>query len=340
MSKIIEIETKPAEITWLGKLGGERPNPAIWEGSIPAKNYRLTPERLAEYKELVGKYYVKVDPGSPVRCIDGRPAEGILDDKGKANTTITDAVYGHKIGPQVPGGSPAGALSYRTAIFNYDPGKRPEDVLLDDLFELYRISRAAGIDFKIGAHEDDHAEYPNTGCKAIDDCPIIMEKMPDPEALPEIMDLTKAIMGESYDENIFMEVIAIMHYMNRPEYKKTYLQQDEELGTDYKDIVLAMVRKEADEVGAVEKMVGPHKEFAAISNKRRAETFDRNCMSLEHNNEIQIFNFDYWAIDDAAALLFPNNQRAQKLYLTSRTMYFIATAMVITNGNLEVGIRD
>jgi hypothetical protein len=166
-----------------------------------------------------------------------------------------------------------------------------------------------------------------------------MDVMADPESLLTIKPYTEAILGDGFDEDIYMEVIATLHYMNQPEYKNAYLQKDDDLGTDYRDIVLPMVKKVANEQ-AVEKMVGAHKEFGVSINMRRGETFNRDLMSLEHNNAAQLFNYDHWFVEDAAKALFPYDESARKLLVTSRVMYCIATAMVITNGNLELAIRQ
>lgn len=334
-----ELDLPPAQVTWVGRLDGGAPNTKIWKGAIPIPEYRLPTTKVEEFKELVNQYYAPVGVNSSVRCIDGRPKEGVLGSDGQANIVMLDEFHSSPIGPQVPGGTPAAALSYRIAKFNNKAGGYPQEVLADDLLELARIQQVINLGFKPGAHFDDSASYPNTGCKAIDEAPLIMDVMVDPEALPTIRAYTESILGDGFNEDIYMEVIATLHYMNQPEYKKAYLQKDDELGTDYKDIVLPMVKKVADEQ-AVEKMVGAHKEFAVIVNLRRGETFNRDLMSLEHNNVTQLFNYDHWFVEDAANAIFPYEESARNLLVTSRAMYCIATAMVITNGNLELGIRQ
>lgn len=334
-----ELDLEPAEITWIGKLDGGTPNTKIWRGSIPAPEYQLSQEEIERFKKLLNRYYVPVGINTSVRCIDGRPKNGVLDKDGQANTDILENIRNSPIGPQVPGGTPAAAIAYRIAKFNDRPGGYPQEVLADDLLELARIQQVIDIPFKPGAHFDDRAQYPDTGCKAIDEAPLIMDVMVEPESLVVIKPYTEAILGDSFDEDVYMEVIATLHYMNQPRYKNAYLQKDDELGTDYRDIVLPMVRKVADKQ-AVEKMVGAHKEFAVGINMRRGETFDRDLMSLEHNNATQLFNYDHWFVEDAARAIFPNDEPARKLLVTSRVMYCIATAMVITNGNLELGIRQ
>jgi hypothetical protein len=326
-----EIETKPAEITWAGRLDGGKPDPEIWSGGIPAEEFVPDRARAEQFKAMLEQYFVPADQNQFIRCIDGRPRE----------RTSAEA---KGIGPQVPGGTPAAALSYRIAIFNRDDGpkagERRQDVLIDDMLEMTRMWQTLGEPFRIGAHEDDHAKYPNTGCGAVDNLPKIMDRMADTKARPALKAYTKEIIGEDYDENLFMETIETLRHMNLPEYKDAYLQRDSDLGTDYRDIVLAMVKKEAETDEAVEKMVGPHKEFAAIVNQAKDQTFDRDRMSQEHNNEAQIFNYDAWLPEKTAEGLFPSNEEARKLYITSRAMYFVATGMVLTNGRLELGVRQ
>ncbi|MBX4197336.1 hypothetical protein KW801_02130 [Candidatus Saccharibacteria bacterium] len=335
----IELETKPAEITWLGRLDGGVANKNIWSGKIPASEYQLPNQKATEYKRVINNYYVKANPSSSVRCIDGRPNEGILDQNGQANPQA-QLTHERLLGPQVPGGTPAAALSYRIANFGYRPELRTPTIITD-MVELYKVYQDLGLPFRIGAHEDDHAHYPNTGCGAIDNLPAIMDRIVEPTALPEVKRLTGALLDEDFDESIFDETVARFRHLNQPDHKKLYLQQDDETKTDYKDIVIELVKKEADEdPSAVEKKVGAHKEFKVIRNKRHGETFDPDQMSLAHNNEAQIFNYDAWFVEDAANGFFPDDELKQKLYITSRTVYFIATAMVLTTGELETGSRE
>jgi hypothetical protein len=324
-----ERETASAEIIWMGKLGGEKPDPRIWSGTIPAEEFRLTPKAIAEAKQIVNEYFVPTDPNSPVRCIDERPRAGY-------EHGADDIV---RLGPQVPGGTPAAALSYRAAKFSPRHDKYPQEVLVDDMFELNRIYQALKQPFRIGAHKDNHAQYPNTGCGAIDNLPSIMDRQIDPHALPAVQAYTEAILEDEFDPDCFMESVAVLQYLNEPDYKKTYLQQDDQLGTDYRDLVLPMVEKEAKDERAVEEMVGPHKAFALIVNKRPGSTLDRDGLNRDFNGRIQAFNYDAWFVERGAKALWPQDETARRVFLTSRTQYCIATAMVLTNGNIEVGIR-
>jgi hypothetical protein len=307
MSKRTETERQLSSITWLGPLNHGKPDKDIWSGTISAV---YAPKGLVLYEECKAEldgYFTPAYAGRPVRCIDGRPREEVFD------TSISELEH-LDLGPQVPGGTPAMALSFRLARPSYPewlnapeelrntPGKRFNN-LIDDLIEVHRQYEELGLPFPSGGHIDDHAQYPNTGCGAIDNLPAIMERMVDYRSLPIVEQYARAIIGEDFQETAFDEVVPVLRRMNEPGYKNFYLiRENQDLGMkDYREIAVESLKANAGEE-AIERMVGDHKEFILIINKKDGETFNRD--------------------------------------LFCRTNDDLATAMVLTDGSLEVGIRQ
>lgn len=116
----------------------------LWVGGIsPAARIASDPQlarrinAVLEPVSLEG-YFVRCDLSARTRCIDGRIAEGYLEDL---------AMQGRPLGPQVPGGTAISALTRRivhaepiTGAFSFS----------DDLEDIIKILRRKGLAF--GGH--------------------------------------------------------------------------------------------------------------------------------------------------------------------------------------------
>jgi hypothetical protein len=345
MSKRTETERQLASITWLGPLHQGVPDKAIWSGTISAIHAPENPILYEECKAELDGYFVSAHAGKSVRCIDGRPREGALE------ASIAE-LERQDLGPQVPGGTPAMALSFRLAKpayperleaaeeFMSSPNRR-FNTIIGDFIEVHNQYEELGLPFPSGGHIDDHAQYPNTGCGAIDNLPKIMERMVDHKALALVEQYTRAITGDDFQEDAFNEILAILARMNEPRFKNFYLmRQNQDLGmTDYREIAVESLKANAGEE-AIERMVGDHKEFILIINKRDGDTFNRDLFCRANDNGMQVFNYDYWHTLERANQLYAEDEAARARFLMSRAMYAVAAAMVLTDGSLEVGIRE
>jgi len=327
-----ETEVLPAEIIWIGRLDGGHPDHKIWSGSITAETDALkerfqTDEAgaqkvIEELKESLESYYVPTNPNSQVRCIDGRS---------ETEEAIADLP---ELGPQVAGGTPAATLSYRLAHFN----SMPEGATIEtDLDEVSRIVKSLGLPYLPGAHDDDHS---GVGCGALAHMLRIAEKMEDREAM---QDYVRAIAEDYYDQNTYEEVLENVAEILGPDHKDTYFMKDQTTG-EY-TFASSLLHK-TEEIGrsedrkAVEVLRGDHSEVLLIINKQPGTTLNRDKLSADNNHLAQVFNYDYWVSVDRARQLFPDDEEAQKKIIISQVMFAVGTAMTLTDGSLEAGIRQ
>ena len=80
--------------------------------------------------------------------------------------------------------------------------------------------------------------------------------------------------------------------------------------------------------------------------------FHTDQFSEDNNEDIQVFNYDFWRSLTIAQALFPTdnidlsrkqkklNLFLQKKYITTRAIFAIGTAMVLTNGSIDLIIRS
>ena len=330
-----EIYSNPAEIAWAGRLDGGTPNLKMWQGKITAEpkvlksRTGLTSERLVawleELKRQLNEDYIAADSESAVRCIDGRIAGEDYDDP--------------KLGPQVPGGTPAAVISYRLARFEE---LQPGSTLIGDLMELHNIYEDLGIPYARGAHTDEHSDDPNspdTGCGAIDKMLYILKTMADKNKRQIIHNYSKAIAGDFFDDATYESVLAKIDFLNGPEYKPRYFLKDKKSGDYlYKNMAVVSTKLLGRGDESVEKLLGNHNEAFLVVNMRADETLNRDKFASRSDNKIQAFNYDSWHTVARARALFEDEQR-RKDFVVSRAMYAAATAMVLTDGSLELGVR-
>lgn len=282
------------------------------------------------------KYIVPVDESAPTRCIDGRMTlgwENFSDKRKKA------------LGPKIPGGTPHAALTHR--IVNVSDMRR--DLRFEkDIEEVVKRYKEVGAGF--GGHADTHATGWNTGCGAVDNINLILEKLQKPEPQEQIRLLAKLILGDSYKGiHVISEVIGRMLYLDA--LKPSYMPKEGGVASGqflYKRKVMEVLKSEADDnAEAVPQLAGKHAEVAIILNSYKGMTVDTDRFCYDHDGELQVFGWDLWEMYEEAIRLypysmyapFPKQQEAtlkRMKHLTSRILLGIATAMVLTDGSLRV----
>ena len=312
----------------------------LWTGGISpavriASRKTLAPriERALNPKVL-RDYFVPCDLGSQTRCIDGRLIEGYEDDI---------AMRGRPLGPQVPGGTAISALTRRivhaepiTGTFTFS----------DDLERVINLLQQKGLSF--GGHID-NANHPhgNTGCGAIDQVPEVLAAIANPKAQRQIRGLAEKLLGVRYDDNAVDAILG--RIINLQSIAERYFSIDPKTGIyAYKQKLIAEMRKKGDKVS---RLVGPHYEVGLVVNAARATTFDTDRFSADNNNEIQLFNYDFWFTLYVADMLYPvnhdvsydvakKNLRLQHEYILCRALLAIAVAMVLTDGSIHLIVRQ
>ena len=309
-----------AEITMLGPISFIAPHGELWSGSISRKDHQS--ERTAGALKEIRRYFVPADTDAPERCIDGRPK-------------VKKGPRGHlremHLGPQTPGGTPAMTLAYR--IMN--AGTLPEGrKFCDDLKDTIGLCKKHGISF--GGHIDDHAQGFNCGCGAIDKIPEIFHKMLAPEFPQAVSVYLKAILGERFDANVMQSLIGRAGELSAQ--NGNYLEQTSDGDYLYKKKVIETLEAEATDVQPVEELMGDHREIALVVNMVPGSTFDRDAFTTAQGSEVQAFTYDFWVSEDFANKLFKSEKKRTE-FLTIRAMLGIATAMVLTDGSMELILR-
>jgi hypothetical protein len=325
-----------------GKIVFDYPAEKIWnENGVSLKrrvaedpgfgkrvNKALQPDNLKPY-------IIKADSSAPVRCIDGRMRKGWID---------IDPSVRRNIGPKIAGGTAHAALAHRIV-----DAEQMRTALEFEADISYVIQKYKEIGIGFGGHIDDHQHGWNTGCGAVDNINLILERLQRPEPQEQLRGLTHVILGDGYARAIVNEVVGRMLYLDalKPRYmpKENNDPNGEFL---YKKTIVENIRREAGETAeSVPTLIGKHNEVAVVLNFVKGMTFDSDAFSYDSMHDIQAFGWDIWEMYEEAARLYPYNmhksvdvqRRAienRMRYVTTRTLLGLATTMVLTDGSLRV----
>lgn len=276
-------------------------------------------------------YFVNADASAPTRCIDGRCLHGYTGDGATAQRAL---------GPQAPGGTPTAALCHRVADWDsLNNNARPN--LVDDIADM-----AAFID-NFGGHTDVHANQDKTGCGAIDRMPEILRRITMPEAQEQVRDLSHALLGDRYHRDEIDALIGRLVSL-QGKAKRYFVYNPATDRYDYGMRSIELLRKRDPQ--AVEMLDGAHHEVALIINLVDGTTFHRDQFSLNHNHRLQAFNYDFWRTLQQAHTVYPDDttasaaekarsDRLRSRYMSMCTLFAVGTAMVLTDGSLDLVVR-
>lgn len=279
------------------------------------------------------KYIVSDDDSAPTRCIDGRITVGWEKD------------VKLPLGPKIAGGTVHAALAHRIVDTEHLHAnlRFEEDI-------KYVIARFKEIGIGSGGHIDDHQSVSNTGCGAVDNINLILDRLQRPEHQEQLRGLAQLILGEAYNSRgVLNEVIGRMLYLDalKPSYMPK-ANNDPKGEFLYKKTVMKTLRTQANrQREVVPALAGPHNEVAAILNFTPGTTFDTDRFSYDNKNEIQVFAWDVWHMFEEARRLYSydmldsiEDQRQavnnRIKYVVTRTLLGISTMMVLTDGSLRL----
>jgi|GEM_PF-2556913 hypothetical protein len=288
----------------------------------------LKPENLEEY-------LVAEDAAAPTRCIDGRITEGW-----QAHEAIK-----RTLGPKVAGGTIHAALAHRIV----DSEHMRENLLFEEDLRAV-IQRFKEIGIGAGGHIDNHQRGFNTGCGAVDNINLILDRLQRPEHQEQLRGLSRLILGDAYDSKyIVNEVIGRILYLDA--LKPTYMPKENNDPRGeflYKKTVVDTLRAEANKTHeVVPVLTGPHREVAVVLNLVSHTTVDTDRFSYDNDNEIQVFGWDVWNMYEEARRLYEYDMHSplaeqrkavdtRMKYVTTRTLLGISTLMVLTDGSLRL----
>jgi hypothetical protein len=319
------------------------PKEKIWNQKGVSLQRRIEADK--SFKESVGQvlkpdnlvqYIVPADDTVPTRCIDGRLTRG---------WEASPEAQNRPLGPKVAGGTAHAALTYRVVDTEHFSEKLRFEA---DIKHVIKLFKDIGIGF--GGHIDDGQHGYNTGCGAVDNINLILDRLQRPEHQQQLRGLSQLILGEAHDARyIVNEVIGRMLYLDA--LKPTYMpkQNNDPHGEFlYKKTIVKTLRDEAGRnQEVVPTLTGPHNEVAAVLNFVPHTTFDTDRLGHDNNNEIQVFGWDVWHMYEEARRLYKydmtrsiNEQldaiNKRMKYLITRTLLGISTTMVLTDGSLRL----
>jgi hypothetical protein len=176
-----------------------------------------------------------------------------------------------------------------------------------------------GMDF--GAHTDEHMHGNNCGCGAIDKAPQILFA-----SLKYEIPIRGVITMLSNYVSGLNDV-----YASYRTYVKQLASQPEYSGMDVMNQII-------NSSHIVKQLGGDHHECRIVLNTVRGFTVNQKLVRDATQNEAQIFAVDVWRMEDIAHKLFPNEPERQHQAFISELIYTVATAAVLTKGDLPVDV--
>lgn len=303
------------------------PTDLSWTGNISVasrlERKELTAQQVQQalQSSTLNKYFITATKRARMRCIDGR----ITD-------TYTQATADRPLGPQTSGGTAAAALCWRAASWGSLHTKG--FTLSGDIGALSDLFHELG--FETGGHISDHAPKGMTGCGAIDKLPDILHRITTPESQEQVRGILRALLGDLYDRDITDMIVGRLVSLQGKQAE--YFDRDEHTGNlRYREAAIKALR--AQNPDGVATLTGTHHEIALVVNTVKGTTFDQDKFAVDHDNLLQIFNYDFWSTLDTAARLF-DDPLQQRRYIVCHALIGIGTAMVLTDGTLELIVRS
>jgi hypothetical protein len=278
-----------------------------WPGNISLSKLLKTggtcPNDIASIIHNIEKYFVDVNINAKTRCIDGR-----------FDPNFDSA----NLGPQVPGGSIGATLAYRLSAGRHTMQKAN---FRDDSKTMLKILKSNNL--HPGGHRDNHSDgISSAGCGAIDKMNLAVEYLSNKDFASSIYDLSKALIGQSFNDDNFFQILGTATILN--------CRSDKYFGNR----IEAFKVLDGQQKNSITTLQGEHKECLVIANYVKGTTLAENNLLNDYNG-LQVFNYDVWRTLDLADKIFPNKKDRQdkSLFIMARAMTAIATLMCLTDGS-------
>jgi hypothetical protein len=175
-------------------------------------------------------------------------------------------------------------------------------------------------DIDFGAHTDEHAHGSKCGCGAIDQAPNI---------LLAALKYEQPIRGVIAFLGVPTEGIDEVYRNYRAYVSDSLPYQSEYSGKQVMNRIIT-------EAKVVKQLGGEHREKRIVLNLVRDYTVNQKLIREVSDGAAQIFAVDVWRLEDIAHDLYKGEIHKQKLALLSELVYTLATAAVLTKGDLPV----
>lgn len=280
------------------------------DAASDAEVMRLVDEAVHSPSLLVP---VSVDDvtGQPVEddgCGDGRIYKTVFAELNDGVHTFKRSLHR----PKVFGGGATMAVSSLIGS-----GNAESDAEQEIFAHAMATMRQRQIDF--GAHTDESADDAHCGCGAIDKFPAILAA-----TVTYRDNITDSIAALNVSTDGLDKVLDnFAHYAEKHS------------GEQYNGHVVADAIVHAGKV--VKELAGGHIEKAIVLNTVANYTVDQEFVHAQTNGQADVFAVDVWRMQQIADKLYDSEDERQTGFL-SELVYSMATAAVLTRGNLPVYI--
>jgi len=282
---------------------------------------------IAGNEDLADRIDVIVHDANILTPVDAKAHDDGCGD-GRAVATRTGAIsskvngdvqtFGRSLHrPKVFGGGAMMATAMR--IGTSDHQEALTDLFTDTIGEL----QVAGIDF--GGHTHEDAEAPNSGCGAIDEAPAVIRAAG--KYRDQITAVILQLVGTPEDTAAMQALTA-----NLDTVFTRFAVMEQHIG-GYQGATTMQAITDAGKV--IKELAGVHREVCILLNMVPGYTVDQGFFRAQTDDRAQTFAVDVWRMQLLAKALYQDVQ-AQELALLSEFVYTLATASVLTVGDLPV----
>lgn len=174
-------------------------------------------------------------------------------------------------------------------------------------------------EMEFGAHTDELASGENSGCGAIDNAPKIVRA-----AIKYKQQIRQTIESLGADTGELSTV-----YDNFENYVEDLPEDEEYSGRRVMDKIVRTGK-------FIKQLSGKHHEKYIVLNTVRGHTVNQELVRKRTHGRAQVFAVDVWRLEDIAAGLQPEDPVAESRTYLSELVYTLATAAVLTKGDLPV----
>jgi len=243
--------------------------------------------------------------------------DGCGDGRAVLTTFSLDHTYKRSLNrSKVFGGSATMATACLVGL-----GQAGKHALNDVFARAVKTLDKKGMSF--GAHTDERMHGKNCGCGAIDKAPQILfaslkYEIPIRGVITILSDYVSGLNDVYANYRTY-----IQHLASQPEYS----------GMEVMDLILNNKRSRV-----VKQLGGEHHERRIVLNTIRGYTINQRLIRDATQNEAQIFAVDVWRMQDIANKLYEGESELQHQAFISELIYTVATAAVLTKGDLPVDV--
>jgi hypothetical protein len=197
---------------------------------------------------------------------------------------------------------------------------------LQDVFDE-SIDTLVSMRINFGAHTDEHAKGKDCGCGAIDRAPEALVA-----ALKYEVSIRKVIALLGVDAKGLDDVFTNFRAYMRNGIAQTE-QHDNYSGRKVMEHILANNK-------VIKRLGGNHLEKRIVLNQVRNYTINQGLIRDATQGKGQVFAIDTWRLEDIASSLIPKEDELQSQAILSEMVYTLATAAVLTKGDLPVYMAE